>query len=251
MKITATIIAKNEEKNLPACLESLDFADEIVVVDSGSTDRTGDICRSHPKVRYEIREWDGFGRQKNAAADLALNDWVFNIDADERVSPELRASILAADVNRFDGFRVARENYFGGRRIRHCGWYPDYNLRFYNRQRCRFGERLVHEAVEYSGPVGTLVGNLVHYTYQGISDYLTRMDRYSTLAAQEVVKAGKRPGIAAVTVRPLFTFVKMFLFKKGFLEGYHGFLLSVLYGVYTFAKYAKAREIRAGETHGR
>lgn len=250
MKISATIIAKNEEKNIPDCLASLDWADEIIVVDSGSTDRTGEICRSHPKVRYLNREWEGFGRQKNAAADLARNEWVFNIDADERISPELRTSILAADMARFDGFRVARENYFGGRRIRHCGWYPDYNLRLYNRQRCRFGERLVHEAVECSGPVGTLKGNLIHFTYAGISDYLTRMDRYSTLAAQEVVKAGKRPGIAAVTVRPLFTFVKMYLFKKGFLDGYHGFLLSVLYGVYTFAKYAKAREMHARETHG-
>ena len=250
MKITATIIAKNEEKNLPDCLASLGFVDEIVVVDSGSTDRTEEICRSHPKVRYFNREWEGFGHQKNFAGDQATNDWVFNIDADERISPELRESILAADTGRFDGFRVARENYFGGRRIRHCGWYPDYNLRLYNRTRCRFGERLVHEAVECRGAVGTLDGNLVHFTYAGISDYLARMDRYSTLAAQEVVKAGRRPGIGAVTVRPLFTFVKMFLFKKGFLDGYHGFLLSVLYGVYTFAKYAKAREIRGRESHG-
>ncbi len=250
MKLTATIIARNEEKNLPDCLASLDFVDEIVVVDSGSNDRTEAICRSHQKVRYCQRAWDGFGRQKNFAADQSRNDWVFNIDADERISPELRASILAADLSRHDGFRVARENYFGDRWIRQCGWYPDYNLRLYNRAKCRFGERLVHESVECYGSVGTLRGNLIHFTYTGIFDYLTRMDRYSTLAAQEVVKAGKRSGVTAVTVRPLYTFVKMYLLKKGFLEGYHGFLLSVLYGVYTFAKYAKAREIRVRESRG-
>lgn len=248
MKISATIIVKDEEVNLPGCLESLDFVDEIVVLDSGSSDRTGDICRSHPKVRFAAREMDGFGSQKNAAADLARNDWVFNIDADERVAPELRSAILAADTARFDGFRAARENYFGGRRIRHCGWYPDAKLRLYHRQRCRFGERLVHEAVECAGPVGKLRGSIVHYTYRDIADYLTRMDRYSTLAAREVVKAGKRPGVAALTVRPLSTFVRMYLVKRGFLDGYHGFLLSVLYSVYTFAKYAKAREMRDGES---
>lgn len=251
MKISVTIIVKNEENNLPDCLESLDFADEIVVVDSGSSDGTAEICRSHPKVRYHELPWEGFGRQKNRAADLARNEWVFNIDADERVSPELRASILAADPTRFTGFRVARENYFALRRIRYCGWYPDYNLRLYSRRLCRFSERLVHEAVTCSGGVGTLEGNLIHYTYAGISDYLQRMDKYSSLAAEEVIKAGKKPGVAALLLRPLFTFFKMFVLKQGFREGYHGLLLSLLYAVYTFLKYAKAREIRsAGSATG-
>lgn len=243
MKISAVIIAKDEEKHLPDCLASLDWADEIVVVDSGSNDRTPEICRSHPKVRYFEREWEGFGRQKNFAVGQTVNDWVFNIDADERVSPELRAAILSADPARFDGFRVARENYFGSRWIRHCGWYPDYNLRLYNRQRCRFAERLVHEAVECRGPVGTLQGNLIHYTYEGIGDYLRRMDRYSSLAAEELVKSGKSSGVLGLIGRPLFTFFKMYVLKRGMLEGYHGFLLSALYACYTFSKYAKAIEL--------
>ena len=245
MKITATIIVLNEEKNIADCLASLDWADEIVVVDSGSIDRTAEICRNNPRARFVQREWEGFGRQKNIAAGLATNDWVFNIDADERVSPELRQSILNAGFALCDGFRVARENYFGSRRIKYCGWYPDHNLRLYNRHKCRFGERAVHEAVECPGPVGTLTGNLVHYTYAGIADYLRRMDRYSTLAAEELVKQGRRPGVASVTLRPIFTLFKMFFLKKGFLEGYHGLLLSILYAIYTFAKYAKAREMRA------
>lgn len=251
MKISATIIALNEEKNIGDCLASLDWADEIVVVDSGSSDRTEEICRAHPKVRFYHLEWEGFGRQKNITAGLAANDWVFNIDADERVSPRLRQAILEADLVRFAGFRVARENYFGTRRIRHCGWYPDYNLRLYDRRRGGFGERAVHEAVNCDGQVGTLSGNMVHYTYDGVSDYLRRMDRYSTLAAEEIVKAGRRPGIAGVVVRPLFTFFKMYILKKGFLEGYAGMVLSVLYSMYTFSKYAKAIELMRQEQEAR
>ncbi|BDV42547.1 glycosyl transferase [Geotalea uraniireducens] len=242
--ISATIIARNEERNIGACLASLDFVAEIVVVDSGSSDRTEEICRADPRVRYYHHEWRGFGAQKNFAADQATHDWLLNIDADERVSPELRASILNADPTRCDGYRVARENYFGGRRIRHCGWYPDYNLRLYNRQRCRFGDRLVHEAVECPGPVGTLAGNLIHFTYAGIADYLQRMDRYSTLAAAEAVKERRRcPGLLAVVGRSLFTFFKMYILKRGILDGADGFQLSVLYACYTFAKYAKIREL--------
>ncbi|AJE03713.1 glycosyltransferase family 2 protein [Geobacter pickeringii] len=243
MKITATIIAKNEEKNISDCLASLDWADEIVVVDSGSTDRTPEICRNHPEVRYFEHEWEGFGKQKNFAADQAVNDWVFNIDADERVSPALRDSILSADFASYDGFRVTRENYFGRRWIRRCGWYPDHNLRLYNRTRCRFAERLVHESVECPGPVGTLQGNLIHFTYEGIGDYVARMDRYSTLAAEEIVKSGRRPGVLSVVFRPCFTFFKMYVLRMGVLEGRTGLLLSLLYAVYTFLKYAKSVEL--------
>jgi glycosyltransferase involved in cell wall biosynthesis len=250
VNITATVIVRDEEADLPACLASLDFADEIVVLDSGSADRTAEIARSHPKVRYATREMDGYGAQKNAAAALAAGDWVFNIDADERVSPRLRESILAADRSRFDGFRVARENYFGGRRIRHGGWYPDAKLRLYRRDRCRFGERLVHEAVECAGPVGRLDGNLLHYSYRDVSDYLARMERYSTLGAREVVAAGGRPGAAAVASRPLVAFLRAYLWKLGFLDGYDGFLLASLAAASTLAKYAKAREM-AGAARSR
>lgn len=243
MKISATIITLNEEKNIGACLASLDWADEIVVVDSGSSDRTGEVCRANPKVRFHEHAWEGFGWQKNLAAELAANDWIFNIDADERVSPELRGSILSASFDSCDGFRVARENYFGKRWIRHCGWYPDFNLRLYDRKKCRFGERAVHEAVECRGVVGNLSGNLLHYTYEGIGDYLRRMERYSTLAAEQMIADGRRPGVKDMLLRPLFTFFKMYVMKGGVLEGYDGFLLSSLYAFYTFSKYGKAVEL--------
>jgi (heptosyl)LPS beta-1,4-glucosyltransferase len=250
MKISATVITLNEEKNIGACLESLEFADEIVVVDSGSIDRTREICLAHPRVSFHEESWEGFGRQKNLAAELAANDWIFNIDADERISPELSVSILDADFLMYDAFRMARKNYFGKRWIRYCGWYPDYKLRLYNKQRCRFGDRLVHESVECPGTVGTLTGNLVHYTYLDISDYIQRMNSYTTLAAEQMVSEGIKPGIVALIVRPFFTFFKMFIMKRGVLEGYLGLILSVMYSVYTFVKYSKAMELGEKGTTG-
>jgi (heptosyl)LPS beta-1,4-glucosyltransferase len=250
VKISATIITLNEETNISDCLQSLGFADEIVVVDSGSTDRTEEICRAHARVRFHRHGWLGFGSQKNYAAGLAVNDWVFNIDADERVSPLLQASIGRVADSGARSYRMARENYFGTRWIRRCGWYPDYNTRLYDRRECAFSERSVHESLLSRGEVGLLPGNLVHKTYAGIADYLQRMDRYSTLAAQELVKAGKRPGPVQLLFKPLFTFFKMYLLKLGFLEGYTGFLLSMLYSHYTFYKYGKAIEINKTRQHG-
>ena len=245
MKITATVITLNEEANIGGCLESLEFADEIVVVDSGSTDRTAEICRAHPKVHFHQLPWEGFGRQKNLAGSLALHDWILNVDADERVSPELRASVLGAELTSHHCFRMARENYFGRRWIRRCGWYPDYTTRLYDRRQAGFSARAVHESVVCQGSVGTLQGRLVHYSYQGIADYLRRMDRYSTLAAQELAKSRKSPSLAKLLYKPVFTFLKMYLLKLGLLEGYTGLLLSLLYAQYTFCKYAKARELMA------
>ena len=250
MKISATIIVLNEEAFIGDCLESLDFADEIVVVDSGSTDRTPEICRAHPKVRLHHQEWLGFGRQKNLAASLASHDWIFNIDADERVSPKLRDSILGFDPAAAPCYRVARENYFGPRWIRRCGWYPDYNKRLYDRRECAFSEKEVHESLVCQGKVGELQGNLIHKTYSGLSDYVNRMERYSTLAARELVKKGKRPGTAHLLFKPAFTFFKMYILKLGFLEGRMGFILSTIYSHYTFYKYAKAMELNSSQKSG-
>lgn len=241
-KISATIIVKNEETNIHDCLNSLDFVDEIVVVDSGSSDGTESICRACPKVKFFSYPWAGFGKQKNIAAGLAVNDWILNIDADERVTPELRTSIMNADYDRFAAFRMARENYFGKRWIRRCGWYPDDKIRLYHRKHAAFSEKVVHEGVETSAKVDMLGGNLKHFTYSDIADYVVRMDRYSTLAAEELINKGEKPGIKAMLLRPAWTFIKMYLLKRGFLDGYTGFLLAILYAQYTFLKYAKARE---------
>lgn len=242
MKLSATIITCNEEKNIADCLASLEFVDEIIVVDSGSSDRTEEISRSCPKVRFFRKEWPGYGKQKNRAAELAVNDWILNIDADERVSPELRHSIENADFSSFSAARMARENYFGRHWVKHCGWYPDYTTRLYDRRKCTFSESAVHESLQHDGAACTLIGNLVHRTYADIADYLQRMDRYSTLAARDLHKAGKKTGIAALLIKPMATFVKMYFIRKGFLDGGLGLVLSLLYAQYTFCKYAKLRE---------
>lgn len=249
MKITATIITLNEEKNIADCLASLACADEIIVVDSGSTDRTEEICRANPKVRFFHHEWPGYGKQKNRAAELATHDWILNIDADERVSAALCESIGNFKEAGYSAARMARENYFGQRWIRHCGWYPDYTVRLYDRRVCSFSDRCVHESLEHDGRVVTMAGNLVHRTYSDISDYLQRADRYSTLAAQEMYQAGKTVAPGYLLVKPAATFIKMYLIRKGFLEGSAGFVLSVLYGYYAFCKYAKLMEIKQGSSN--
>ena len=243
MKISATVITLNEELNISDCLTSLSWVDEIVVVDSGSSDRTEYLCRAHPKVKFFTQEWMGYGKQKNIAASLAVNNWILNLDADERVSPILRQAVANADTTTFSAARMARENYFGKRWIRHCGWYPDYTTRLYDRRTCAFSERAVHETLEHDGRVRILDGNLLHFTYTDISDYLQRMDRYSTLAAAEMHKSGKSIGSLALVAKPLSTFIKMYVIRKGFLEGFLGLVLSTLYAQYTFCKYAKLAEL--------
>lgn len=241
--MSATIITRNEEKNIADCLASLDFVDEIIVVDSGSCDRTEEICRSHPKVRFFHQQWLGYGKQKNIAAGLAAHDWILNLDADERVSPALQGSILAADYSTFSTARMARENYFGKRWVRHCGWYPDYNHRLYDRRRCRFSERIVHETLEHDGQVVTLTGNMIHHTYENIADFVQRTNNYSTLSAQEMFREGRRAGLLSLLVHPTATFIKMYVLRRGFLEGLFGLVFSLLYAHYIFSKYAKLAEL--------
>jgi glycosyltransferase involved in cell wall biosynthesis len=247
--LSATIITLNEERNIADCLASLDFADEIIVVDSGSTDRTAEVCRATPKVRFFHQEWLGYGAQKNRAASHAANDWILNIDADERVTPELRAAIVAADPRHAPAFRIARENYFGNRHIRYCGWDPDYTTRLYDRRRCAFSERAVHESLVCPAAPDSLKGNLRHFPYDGVGDYLQRMVRYSGLAAEEMVREGRRPGLTSLIVKPAATFLRMYLLQKGDLEGETGLQLSLLYATYTFCKYARAKELLNAKRH--
>jgi len=248
MKISATIITLNEEHNIADCLASLDFVDEIIVVDSGSTDTTEELCRANPRVRFFRQEWPGFGKQKNRAAQLARHDWILNLDADERVSPLLRSSLEQFPETGFSAARMARENYFGSRWIRYCGWYPDYTVRLYDRRSCSFSERCVHEALEHDGTVATLNGNLIHRSYSDISDYMLRADRYSTLAAYEMHQSGKTVAPGYLLIKPVATFIKMYLIRKGFLEGRMGFVLSTLYAYYTFCKYAKLAELHTSHS---
>lgn len=251
--VSVIVITKNEEANVGRCLASLPFAAEIVVVDSGSADRTEEICRADPRVRWFREDWKGFGPQKNLALDRAKGPWIFSIDADEAATPELArevAGIAALDGGAADGYLVSRRSYFGRKWIRHGGWYPDRTVRLWRKDAGRFNERSVHESVQVAGTVATLAHDLLHYTYRDIEDYLQRMNRYSSLGAQEMRKAGRKAAIADLLFRPPFTFLKMLVLKRGFLDGAAGFRLAALYAMYTFAKYAKLAEIREREAEG-
>jgi glycosyltransferase involved in cell wall biosynthesis len=190
--------------------------------------------------------WQGFGRTKNLAVVEARSPWIYVLDADERITPSLRGEI--ADIVRadgpLDGYRVPRRNHFCGRFIRHLGWYPDYSVRLFRKDKGRFNEREVHESVEIHGRVGTLQHPMLHYTYKSMNDFVLRMDRYSSLAAQELLKQGKQPVCGELVWRPLLTFLKLYVLQKGFLEGRDGYTLAFLYSTYNFLKYYKFRELR-------
>ena len=250
-KISVTIITKDEERNIRACLESVKWADEIVVVDNGSTDRTLEVCQEYG-ARVFREDWKGYSTQKNSAVEKARNEWVLSLDADERVSSELRREMeesLAAAPS-VDGYWIPRKNFFLGRWVRRCGWYPDLNLRLFRQSRGRFGERAVHERVEIQGKSLTLSQPLIHETYRTLADFFQRMDRYSTLAAREMNREGKKFRRIDALFRPPLTFLQMYLLRAGFLEGTDGLMLSILYSFYTFAKYAKLREIGKSEKPG-
>lgn len=245
--ISAILITKNEERNVEACLASLSFAEEIIVVDSGSTDGTEAICRNDPRVRWFPEAWKGFGAQKNSALERAGGPWVFSIDADERVTPELAQEISALDpAAPYAGYRVPRRSFFGERWVRHGGWYPDHTIRLWRNGAGRFDDRSVHEAVRVDGPVGTLRGDLLHYTYEDVSDFVERMNRYSSLGAEELLRAGKRATGFDLLLRPPYTFFRMFVLRRGFLDGNLGLRLAALYAMYTFTKYVKAWEAGRG-----
>jgi glycosyltransferase involved in cell wall biosynthesis len=245
--LSVIIIALNQEANIGDCLASVSFADDIVVVDTGSTDRTVEVARACTD-RVLTTDWQGFGPTKNYALDQARGDWVFSLDTDERVPPALQAEILAtvAADGPLDGYRVARKNYFCGRWIRHLGWYPDYTLRLFRRGQGRFRDREVHEEVVVAPPVGTLKTPLEHYSYRSVSDYVARMDRYARLAALELAKAGRRPRPGELFFRPLLSFFHLYFIRLGFLEGTSGYTLAVLMSMYKFLKYYYLRELARG-----
>jgi glycosyltransferase involved in cell wall biosynthesis len=248
-KISVTIITKNEAENIRDCLDSVRWADEVVVVDSGSTDGTLEIARQWG-ARVFQEEWKGYAAQKNSAIDKTRNEWILSLDADERVPAALQREIenrLAA-APPVDGFYIARKNFFSGRWIRTCGWYPDYNLRLFRKNRGRFQERAVHEKVEMEGRTENFKTPLIHRTYRSLSDFLQRLDRYSTLAAQQMQREGRKVRHRDLLLRPPLTFLHLYILRAGFLEGTKGFLLSRLYSFYTFAKYAKLKEMQRHES---
>ncbi len=244
MKLSAVIITCNEEKNIGRCLKSLHgLVDEIVVVDSGSQDRTETICNAYG-VRFIFHPWAGFSEQKNFANEQAVNDWIFSIDADEAVDETLQQSILQLKETGFSGaYSVDRLTNYCGRFLYHC-WRPDNKIRIWNRNEGRWTGN-IHETIDFGNrtPVVTrLNGDLAHYTYYTISEHLARIDKYSDLTASDAFRAGKKaPSTCGTRFRTGWRFLRDYIFKGGFRDGYEGYMACKISALGTFLKYTKLR----------
>ena len=252
-RITVITLTLNEAHNIGPCLESVRWADEILVIDSGSTDDTISLARASGAHVHEI-EWRGYGAARNFALEKATGEWILWLDADERVTPELAAEIqqiLHGDPPGIDGYSIARRAYFLGRWIRHSGWYPGRVTRLFRRGKGSFSESRVHEQLRLEGTVEQTKHDLLHLTDPDLAHYMQKFNKYTTLAAQDMVAAGRKSGLADVTVRPAFQFFKMYILRLGMLDGLEGFILAVLSSAYVFTKYAKLWELTRGRGQGR
>lgn len=245
MSLSVVIITCNEESNLARTLDSVAWADEIIILDSGSTDRTREIAESR-RARFFVEPWKGFASQKNSAIDKATGDWILSLDADEEVEPALAEEVrstLAANPPA-TGFSVPRKNFFLGRWIRHGGFYPDRKLRLFRRGAGRFEERLVHEDIQLNGPSAALRNHLLHHAYPTLAGYLEHMNRYSSLGAEmTTAQRPRRFSFIDIVTRPYLTFLYNYFLRGGFLDGREGLLLHLYHAQYVSWKYAKAWEL--------
>lgn len=237
--LSAVIIARDCAHQLGPCLDSIAFAEEVLVVDSGSSDGTPELARARG-ARVIQHEWLGFGRQKQYATEQAANEWVLSIDADERVTPQLRASIeMALCAPQWRAYQFPRCNRFLGRYLRHGEGYPDWSLRLFDRRHARWSDDTVHERVLTLGPVGRLAGDLLHDSAQSLEDYLAKQNHYTTLAARNLIEQGSRGSTVRVLLSPLVRFVKFYILRRGFLDGVPGFIHIAIGCFNSFIKYGK------------
>jgi glycosyltransferase involved in cell wall biosynthesis len=242
--LSVTIVALNEAGHIGAAIDSVAWADEIVVVDAGSRDDTREIAR-RKGARVEGRNWTGWIDQKNYAASLASHDWILSLDADERVTPALAGEIralLAAEPPR-NGYRAPRVTFHLGRWIRTTDFYPDFQTRLYNRHRARWHGGYVHESVSVDGEPGRLRHEIEHFSFDDLSDQLARINAYSSLAARDMYERGRRAGAWALLVHPPAAFLRNYVLRRGFLDGSAGLLLSMVNAYGVFVKHAKLWEI--------
>ena len=243
--VSVAIIALNAASQIEACLASVAFADEVVVVDSGSTDGTADIARTRGATVI-TREWPGYVDQKNFAAERASHDWIFSLDADERATPALAAEIraLLAAGPAAPAYRIARVTFHLGRWLRTTDFYPDSQTRLYDRRAARWRGKYVHESVSADGPVGRLNEEIQHYSYRNLHDHLDRINHYTSLAARQMYESGRRTGPLALLVHPPAAFLRNFVLRRGFLDGGVGLTLSLVNAYAVFAKFAKLWELQ-------
>lgn len=241
MKLSVIIITRNEAANIRACLDSVTWADEIIVVDSGSTDDTVAIAREFTSQVHK-HDWPGFGAQKNRALDYATKEWVFSIDADERVTPELRAAIEAVLRKKDDvcaAYRISRLSSYCGRLMRHSGWHPDPVVRLFRRNAARFSDDLVHERLLVEGVVGQLDGELLHYAFDNLEEVLNKVNHYSSAGAVMLQQRGRTASLGGAVLRGLWSFLRTYILRGGFLDGREGFMLAVSNAEGTYYRYLK------------
>lgn len=249
-KLSVVVITKDEEKNIHRCLESVSWADEIIVVDSHSTDRTTTIASEMGARVYSI-DWKGFGHAKREGVDKARSDWILSLDADEVVSGELALEIKKVLENdmEYSGYYLTRKANFLGRWIYHCGWYPDPVLRLFLKSKGNFNDALVHEKAVVNGKCSWLKGELLHYSYPTMTGYLAKFNRYTTLGAEKAHSEGKKTSCFDLVIKPPASFFKHYIVKQGFRDGWEGFLISILSATAVLVKYAKLRELARESRH--
>ena len=240
-KLSVIIITKNEADNIRACLESVAWTDEIVVLDSGSSDDTVNICKELGAQVYTTTDWPGFGAQKNRALSHATGEWVLSLDADERIPPELRNEIVTAlqDPHDHDAFRIPRLSSFCGRYMRHSGWYPDYVTRLFLRGTARFSDDLVHESLIVDGSVGKLRQSMLHETFHDLEELLTKINQYSTAGARMLRERNKTASLKKAVGHAFWAFIRTYILRAGFLDGREGFMLAVSTAESTYYRYVK------------
>jgi glycosyltransferase involved in cell wall biosynthesis len=244
MKITATIITLDEERKIARAIESLRCCDEILILDSGSTDRTVELA-TNLGARVMEAGWRGFAGQKNCAAEQASHDWILSLDADEALSEALEGEIWNLKKNGpgFDAYTMPRLARYLGRWILHSGWYPDRKVRLYDRRKARWVGDFVHESVRVDGRIGHLESNILHFTCDSLSEHVRTMDRYTTLAAQELAARQVKIQMSRLIFDPAWTFCKSYFLQRGFLDGAEGLAVAYMAAFYTFLKYSKARNM--------
>jgi glycosyltransferase involved in cell wall biosynthesis len=239
--ISTVVLTKNEEKNIERCLKSvIGISREIVVVDSGSEDRTVELAGKYTD-RIFFNPWPGFSAQRTFALTKTSCDWVLWIDADEELSEKLAGEIASLDFSR-DGYHIPRLVHYLGKWIRHCGWYPDYTLRLFDKNKGSFNGAIVHEAFNIEGTTGKLRNPIFHYPYRTIAHHLEKINLYTDLAAEQMQEKGKKASVSSALFHSFFKFIKMYLIKAGFLDGRQGIVVSVLGSYYVFLKYVKLYE---------
>jgi glycosyltransferase involved in cell wall biosynthesis len=241
--LSVIIITKNEAQHIPRCLESVRFADEIIVLDSGSSDNTVELCKAYTHKVF-VTDWPGFGLQKQRALEKATGHWVLSIDADEQVSPELKAEIQQAmQDNQFDGFEIPRLSRYCGREMKHGGWWPDYVLRLFKRELGKFSPELVHERVDVCGKIAKLTQPLLHEAFVDPEEVLHKINSYSSLGARRLHEAGKQTSLSAAILKGLWTFIRTYFLTAACLDGRQGLMLAISNAEGAYYKYLKLLEL--------